>query len=116
MLLHERCQREDACRRIAACIADEVRPSDCITVQLGQSVDSLCLRIRVWDMIPCLIDRRVGKAIVCPEIDDMHRQTSNRLDQLHCMSMRKCDKENIAVLCDTADILHRIQYIVINMR
>ena len=46
----------------------------------------------------------------------MHRQTSNRLDQLHCMSMRKCDKENIAVLCDTADIFHRIQYIVINMR
>ena len=32
------------------------------------------------------------------------------------MSMRKCDKENIAVLCDTADILHRIQYIVINIR
>ena len=46
----------------------------------------------------------------------MHRQTSNRLDQLHCMSMRKCDKENITVLCDTADILHRIQYIIINMR
>ena len=32
MLLHERCQREDTCRRIAACIANEIRPSNRITV------------------------------------------------------------------------------------
>ena len=106
MRLDKRSKRENACCRIASGIPDDPRRPHLLTVELRQTIGTICIRIGMCHMIPLLIDSSIRKTIVRSEINDAYGACRNLLHNLHCVSMRKCNEEHVTVLSNAPYILH----------
>ena len=57
--------------------------------------------------------RRIIEAKIRAEVDDAHRQIGKRSRDLHRVSVRQADKDEIAVLADGPDVLHALELHVV---
>ena len=114
MILGERCEREDARRRVAACVANDLRAANRLAIELRQTVDTLSILVCMLDFVPRFIDRCVSEAIVCAEIDDARLLGFERLARRHRMTVRQADENEIAVSADALDVLHAFERFVVN--
>ena len=112
-VLDERSQCQNAGRRIAAGVADDLGIFYLVAVQFSQAVDALSIFMRVLYFVPLFVDARVIKAVVSTEIDDAHRRIFQSLAYFHSMAVRQTDEYEIAVLGDDVEVLHAFELLVV---
>ena len=114
VILGERCEREDARRRVAARVANDLRAANRLAIELRQTVDALSILVCMLDFVPRFIDRCVREAIVRAEVDDARLLAFERLARRHRMTVRQADENEVAVPADAHDVLHALKLFIIN--
>ena len=112
-VLCQRSERQNACRRKASRVADDLGPADLFAVKLSQPVDALRLRMRMRHMVPLLVNSGIAEAIIRPQINDADRELFQCFPDFHRMSMGQADEHEITVLADARDIFHALQLQII---
>ena len=114
VILGERREREDARRRVAARVANDLRTANRLAIELCQTIDALGILVRMLNFVPRFIDRCVSEAIVRTEIDDARLLAFERLARRHRMTVRQADENEIAVSADALDVLHALKLFIVN--
>ena len=95
---HQRAQRQDGRRRVAAAAGDQRRLRQPIAVQLGHPVHGVGqqFRPRVRASVPADVGRRFAQAKVGAEIDDALGQSAEPVDPVHRAPVREAQEQHVA--------------------
>ena len=115
MMLGERSQREDRCRRVTAGVCNDLRAFDILAIEFRQAVNTMRVPMRVLDVIPLLVNVGIGEAIIRAEINYPRRKIFELLADVHCMPVRQRDKNKIAVGSDCLDVFQTLQLQIENV-
>ena len=112
LIFEQRHHSQNAACRIAARISDKACALDLVTEKLRQAIDSLRRRVLMLHVIPLFKNMVISKSVIAAKVNDFHIATSQLLANLHGMSMRQSNKNNVADSGNLLQLLHRFQLFV----